>query len=279
MKKIFALLISVILVISNFGTCSAAKKGGSKTAYRDILDEGYVYQGNGYSMVVTRCYDGDAELFGRMWLPDGFNEAASYPTIVMCHGHSGNSDFWDKSFAPAMAKCGYICYAIDCRSANDGKRDYSTPNEDHQATVSTYARDVLAAVRFVQDKEYVDSANLYLMGQSMGSMAVQAVAAQIPEEINGVIALYGLVSESVRDLMDNYDEVISAPYAGGEVLFMIGTKDSGCTWENITQNMELYENSTAVLISGARHGYGMEDDRAAVISEGVMDDFIQRTRR
>ena len=60
---------------------------------------------------------------------------------------------------------------------------------------------------------------------------------------------------------------------------MIGTKDSGCTWENITQNMELYENSTAVLISGARHGYGMEDDRAAVISEGVMDDFIQRTRR
>lgn len=35
----------------------------------------------------------------------------------ICHKSSGrNSDFWNKFFAPAMEKYGYICCAIDCIS-------------------------------------------------------------------------------------------------------------------------------------------------------------------
>ncbi len=276
MKHIVAMVLSLTLLLA-LSPAAMAKKGGPDLSYRQVHDEGFVYEAEGYNMVINWYEEDDAKVFGRMWTPADFDENSTYPTIVMCHGHSGNSDFWDKSFAPAMAKCGYVCYAMDCRSANDGKRDISTPNDDHKATVSTYTRDILAAVDFILEKPFVDKNNLYLMGQSMGGMAVQAAAAAIPEKVNGLIVLYGMLSEGSASTMDNFADMIAAPYANGEVLFMVGTLDGGCNWDTITYNMGLYENSTAVLISGARHGYGMSDDRPAIISEGVMDDFIQRT--
>jgi hypothetical protein len=96
--------------------------------------------------------------------------------------------------------------------------------------------------------------------------------------IGGVaIVLYGMIGDASKALMDNYDEVAAAPYANGEVLFMGGTLDSACSFENIEQNMALYENSTMVLISGARHGYGMTPDRASDISIQAVVDFLERT--
>ena len=273
MKRLISLcLICAVLVCFGNPVCFAAKN-----EYRNVLDEGFAYEEDGCTMIVRWCSDGDAQIFGRLWLPADFDENSQYTTVVMCHGNNGNSDFWDKVFAPAIAREGYVCYAIDCRSAFDGKRDYSTPNDDHVATVSTYTRDVRIATEFVRGMNFVDQEHVYLMGQSMGGMAVQAAAAQIPDEIAGLIVLYGMIGDASKALIDNYDEVAAAPYANGEVLFMGGTLDSACSFENIEQNMALYENSTMVLISGARHGYGMTPDRASDISIQAVVDFLERT--
>lgn len=279
MKKLISLFLALVLAVACCGTCLAAPKN-DKNAYRQILDEGFTYDEGGATMVVSWCTDGDAQIFGRMWLPGDFDENNTYPAIIMCHGHSGNADFWEKYFGPQMARLGYVCYAIDCRSAHDGARDYSTPNDDHIATVSTYARDIIAATNFMLEKPFVDPKNVYLAGQSMGGMGIQAAASQIPEKINGLMVLYGFLSESVRDMMDNYDEVVANPYSNGEVLMMGGTLDAACNWTNVEQNMALYpKRCSMILISGARHGYGKEDTRPEQISSAAMDDFIQRTKR
>ena len=279
MKKLLSLFLAITLAAACCGTCLAAPKS-NKNAYRQILDGGFTYDEGGATMVVTWCNDGDAKIFGRMWLPRDFSEDNTYPTIIMCHGHNGNADFWEKYFGPQMARLGYVCYAIDCRSSHDGKRDYSTPNDDRIATVSTFARDIIAATNFMLEKPYVDQNNVYLAGQSMGGMAVQAAASRIPEQINGLLVLYGFVSESVKDMMDCYDEVIEHPYENGEVLMMGGTLDAACNWENVEQNLALYpKRSSMILISGARHGYGKEDTRPEQISSEAMHDFIQRTLR
>ncbi len=273
MKKVFVRFLLVTAMMA-----ALCKPAQARNEYREVLDEGFVYEGEGYSMVVRWCKEGEADLFGRMWLPADFDENVSYPALVMCHGHMGNCDFWDKYFGPEMARRGYVCYAIDCRSSYDGQRDHSTPNDDHVATVSTYARDVVAATEFMLGQSFVDQENLYLAGQSMGGMGIQAAAAQIPEKVQGLIVLYGFLSESVREMMDCYEEVVAKPYDQGEVLMLGGTLDAACAPENVEQNMALYENSTMVLISGARHGFGKEDGRAERISAAAMDDFIRRTR-
>ena len=272
MKKLTSLLlICAILVCFGSPMCFAEKNN-----YREVLDEGFRYEEDGCTMVVRWCSDGEAQIFGRMWLPADFDENTQYPTIIMCHGHNGNSDFWDKYFAPYLAKAGYVCYAIDCRSSFDGKRDYSTPNEDHVATVNTYARDIIVATEFMRGMSFVDQSHLYLMGQSMGGMGVQTAASRIPDEVAGMILLYGFIGESVREMMDTYDEVMANPYANGEVLMLGGTLDGACSFDNIEQCMALYENSTMVLISGTRHGYGMVPDRASEITAQAIVDFLER---
>ena len=281
MKKILALLLCAILVLSIGTTAFAERKNQHKrvdTSYRKVLDEGYIHEGDGFTLIVRWCQDGDAKIFGRMYVPTDFDENATYTTIVMCHGHMGNSDFWDNYIGPALAKQGYVCYAIDCRSANDGNRDYSTPNEDHTATVSTYASDVVATVNFVRSLNYVDKDNLYLMGQSMGSMAVQTAGSRISDQIAGLILFYGFVSES-SEMMESFGEAATAPYANGEVLMLGGTLDAACSLDKIEYNMSLYEKSTMVLISGAKHGYGREGDRPTLISVEAIEDFLQRTHK
>ncbi len=267
----------LVLILLSMTTVAFA---GRKNAYREVLDEGFVYEGEGYTMTVRWCEDGEAKLFGRLWLPGEMDENGKYTAIVMCHGHMGNCDFWDKYFGPAMAKKGYVCYAIDCRSSYDGQRDYSTPNEDHVATVDTYARDLIAATEFVRSLPYVDLNNVYLSGQSMGCMAAQVAGSRIPEKVAGLLLLYGFVDENSGEMMgDCYKEVTEHPYNNGEVLMMGGDIDAACSYEKIAFSMNLYEKSTFVLISDARHGFGKEDARPEQISAGAMDDFLQRVKR
>ena len=75
----------------------------------------------------------------------------------------------------------------------DGKRDYSTPNEDHVATVNTYARDIIVATEFMRGMSFVDQSKM---------RALYAYAAKVELDAQGRILLPQNLREHAK-LMKN----------------------------------------------------------------------------
>lgn len=244
-----------------------------------VQEEGYVIEGEGYRAEVTWCENNGQKIFGRMYYPEDFDETKQYTTVVMNHGKSINCDFWHKAYAPELARNGYVCYAFDCRSCTEGGRGCFSDllEEGEETTVSSYSEDLNAVLDFVESKEYVDMNNLYLFGQSMGGMTVQNVAAQRPEEIRGVVVLYGAIGKSAEKLVGDYETLKAEPYNNGEVLFILGALEGDEAIQNTLENMEWYDETSFVLVSGAGHGFGYTMDRPAKICAQNVIDFIART--
>ncbi len=243
-------------------------------------EEGYTIEGDGYTSVVTWFQNGEYNLFGRMYYPEGFDESQEYTTIVMCHGAGVNCDFWDAVYAPALAKEGYVCFTYDCRNSGAGFRgDYSDPidgDAEAESTVDDYISDTNAALDFIETKDFVDPDAIYLFGQSKGGLTVQVVAAEREEEIKGVVVLYGALTDSFADSITEYDATVSDPYSTGETLFILGAKDTS-SWEDMLSNAEMYEYWTFLYISDAAHGFGNHNTRPAQIAADEMVNFVQRT--
>ena len=246
--------------------------------YSLIQEEGTVIAGDGYTIEINWCGEEGKRVFGRTYYPADFDKTQKYTTIVMNHGGSITADIWDKYYAPTLAKNGYICYAFDCRSSGAGGRgSFSDPAENDRSSVETYSEDLNAALDFMEAKEYVDLDHLYLMGQSMGGVTVQNVAAHRPEEIAGVIVLSGSIGDDNGGMVPDYEWLKEHPYNNGEVLFVQGTNDNTLTPERTIENMSWYELTHFVLINQAAHGFGFTGDRPAQICTENVIDFIERT--
>lgn len=283
-KKIAVFLCFVSVSLFSAGDVYVFAESETMTEESEVdetIEEGYKETGDGYTSVVAWCKNGEDNIYGKFYYPEDFVETENYITILLCHGGSVTADFWNKVYAPALAQQGYVCYAFDCRSGtgdmNVARPTYSDPTPDGTASGETYSEDLLAALDFVETKSYVDTEKLYLMGQSLGGLAVQNVASQRNDEIAGVVVLYGSISEDNKSMFSDYETLKENPYSNGEVLFIQGTEDASLTVERTTENMTWYEECSLVLISDAYHGFGNSPSRAASICIDSVIDFVERT--
>lgn len=162
MKKKLVVLLSAAMLASTVVTALPVL-GESEVVttenedYRLISEEGTVIQGDGYSMEIAWCGEDGKRVFGRIYYPADFDSAQQYTTVVLNHGGGVNADFWDRCYAPELAKQGYVCYTFDCRSATEGGRGvFSDPTEDGACSIATYSEDLNAAMDLMESKEYVD---------------------------------------------------------------------------------------------------------------------------
>lgn len=242
-----------------------------------VSEEGYRIDGDGYYSVASWCQNGDDFIFGRMYYPEDFDDSEQYTTVVLIHGASLTADFWDRIYAPELAKAGYICYAFDERSgATGGRGSYSTPTEDGESTVADAAKDAEAALDFVESKSYVNQDQIFLFGNSKGSMTAQVVASRRNDEIAGMVCLYGSITEENKDRLEDYEEIAENPYSNNEVLFIQGSGDTMMTVDGTIENIGWYTDSSFVLISDAYHGFGNQNDRPANICIESVIDYIDR---
>lgn len=279
MKKIISGLLALCLLLS-LATCAMAD--GVVTTkdkgYRDLSEPGTIIQGEGYTIELVLTGAEGKRIFGRLYTPENFDPAGSYTTMVLNHGGGNNADFWDKFLAPEFTKAGYVCFAYDCRSAQEGGRgSYGDSTESGKATMASYSEDMCTALDYVETLDFVDKNNIFVMGNSMGGGAVQSGAAKRSDEIAGLIVMYGSLAEDNKDMLPDYDEVRANPYHNGEVLFIQGSKDTTLPAARTLENMSWYEQSSFVFIDGAPHGFGREPNRPALIAVEVILDFIQRT--
>ncbi len=267
-------LISAVSMLSISTSAFAAKNSDDLL----VKDEGYVIDGDGYYAKVAWCSEDDAEIFGRIYYPESFDENQKYTAVVICHGGKLTCDFQDKYFAAELARRGYICYVFDCRSATDaGRGSYSTPLDSGEADGVSYTKDFEAALAYTKTLPYVDEENIYLFGQSLGGIAAESTGSKHSDDIAGLIILYGCLSDNLSDRLADYEDVKANPYQNGEVLFIQGIADEFNSEADVIENMSWYEESSFMLLSNAPHGFGYMGDRPAEICVDTIEDFLQRT--
>lgn len=277
MKKLLAIMLAVVLCCTVAGAIFAEETITTETkGYRELQEEGTLITGDGYTIEINWCGPEGKRVFGRTYYPADFDPAGKYVTVVLNHGGGVNADFWDRYYAPELAKAGYVCYAFDCRSATTGGRgSYGDPTEDGTCSVATYSEDLNSAMDFMLSQDFVDRDHFFIAGQSMGGATVQNVASQRPNDITGMIVLYGSLAEDNGSMLPDFEAVKNHPYTG-EVLFVQGAQDASFPIERTLDNMSWYELSELVYINKAFHGFGVQGDRPAQICAAHMIDFVER---
>ena len=182
MKKRFAMLMILALTLA---CCAYAEEAAEPDP---VLEEGYTVEGEGWTSVVSWCKNGDLNIFGRFYYPEGFDESKTYPTVIMSHGLGSRADMVERAQWPQAAlKQGFVVYCFDFCG---GSLNSSSDSDYYHMSVKTEISDLNAVMDFVEGKDYVDKANLFLLGQSQGGFVSAMTAAGRPEEVKAMILVY-----------------------------------------------------------------------------------------
>lgn len=209
------------------------------------------------------------------------------PAVIFSHGFGGNHSVGTQ-YAEALAEHGYVVYCFDfCGGSSGSRSDGSTL----EMSVFTEQADLEAVIAMIQELEYVDSENLFLMGTSQGGAVSAITGAAHKEEIRGMVLLYPafVLAERANELFQSVEEIPDTyfflwmevgrayfePLIGydiyeeiaaydRDVLMIHGDADSIVPLNYSERALEVYPSSELKVISGGGHGFYGEDARQAI---------------
>lgn len=225
------------------------------------------------------------QIYGQVYVPKGAGE--QMPTVIFSHGFGGNYQVGTQ-YAQALAENGYVVYCFDfCGGSQQSRSDGSTL----EMSIFTEQADLEAVIDMMQEQDFVDKENFFLMGTSQGGVVSAITAAAHKEEVKGMILFYPafvLVDdtkerfECVQDIPDTYDQMwmtVGRAYAENlldydvyeaisaydkDVLLIHGDADSIVPLSYSEKAAELYDSARLEVLPGAGHGfYGKDAEQAA----------------
>ena len=211
MKKLWITLLLVAAILC--GSCAAFAEADETTA------EGYTEAGEGYTSVVTWMKNGELNIFGKLYYPEGFDESQKYPVIIMCHGTDATHAIYEKGQWPMkMAQAGYISYVFDfCGGADNSLSDLTVA----ELSGETMQADISAILDQIKALPYCDANKIFIMGQSRGGMMAAMAAGRHADEFAGLILLYpglGLVDKMHAQYPDP-DEIPDVVEYNGKAVY------------------------------------------------------------
>lgn len=219
-------------------------------------------------------------IYGLLYLPKGAGE--KMPAVIFSHGFGGNHQV-GAQYAGALAQNGYVVYCFDfCGGSPESRSDGSAL----EMSVFTEQADLEAVIRMLQEQDFVDSENIFLMGTSMGGAVSAITAAAHEEEIRGAVLLYPafvMVDDakerfgSAKDIPDTYHNMwmtVGRVFAEAlldydiygaisaykkDVLLIHGDADSIVPLSYSEKAAAAYESARLEVLPGAGHGFSGED--------------------
>lgn len=223
----------------------------------------------------------DEAIEGILYRPDTNQE--TYPTVILAHGFGGNYSYITGNLARELAKNGYAAYAFNFR------------NPDTRSMLNTSVLTEAATLNNVIDRlkaySWVDTNNLYLLGESQGGFVASYVAAKREEnpaqqDIKKLVLYYPafVLQDDAKSRNPGYQdpdyvwaetETIMGNQVSGmysrdalsfdiyeviagykkDVLIVHGTADSVVPLSYSERAAATYENATLKTIDGAGHGF------------------------
>lgn len=266
-----------------------------------LKEEGYVTEGEGYTATTRWCKDGDKNIFGTLYVPEGYDGTQKYPTVIMSHGFGDSHTAYD-AYVPSIAADGFVCYVFDF--CTGGMKSFSD-GDPLEYSVMTEKQELEAVMDFVKQQECVDTSRLVLMGQSMGGLVSALAAADRADEIASLVLFYPafMVGEDMHELYPTVEDLPTEPaeYLGkevgpaffsdiydvdvygtigkytGSVLMLHGTADILVPIEHSERALDVYEDAELKVIEGGNHGFPPLEDGTDVreLACGYVLDYLE----
>lgn len=128
------------------------------------------------------CEYGENRIYGKVYIPETDKE--KLPVMILSHGYNGTGESM-ADFARGLAECGVITYHYDfCGGSNYSKSSGNSLN----MSIYTETEDLKAVVKMLDGID--NTGDIYLYGESQGGLVSSLVAADLNEEIAGLLLLY-----------------------------------------------------------------------------------------
>ncbi|MBP5167751.1 MAG: alpha/beta fold hydrolase [Oscillospiraceae bacterium] len=301
MKKMIAVLLTLALCLSIIPMAFAEE------AADPTVEEGYTVEGEGFTSVVSWCKNGDLNIYGKFYYPEGFDATQKYPVVIMSHGLGSKAEMVERAKWPqAVTKKGFIAYAFDFCG---GGMNSTSDGDFMKMSVLTEASDLNAVIDFVKSQAYADPDNLFLLGQSQGGFVSAITAASRPEEVKAMVLVYPALclvddlhefvpdlAEVTGDTVETAMGTLGAVYARdaydidvmneiakytGDVMIIHGLNDKTVPYSYSLEAITTAYSAAAselVLITGKKSAHGFEmvynEGREYALDAGT--DFLSR---
>ena len=301
MKKLLAMLLMLVMCQSILPIAYAEE------AADPTVEEGYTVEGEGFTSVVSWCKNGDLNIYGKFYYPEGFDASQKYPVVIMSHGLGSRAEMVERAKWPkAVTEKGFIAYAFDfCGGGMNSLSD----GDFMEMSVLTEASDLNAVIDFVKSQAYADPDNLFLLGQSQGGFVSAITAASRPDEIKAMVLVYPALclvddlhefvpdlAEVTGDTVETAMGTLGAVYARdaydidvmneiakytGDVMIIHGLNDKTVPYSYSLEAITTAYSAAAselVLITGKKSAHGFEmvynEGREYALDAGT--DFLLR---
>ena len=301
MKKLLAMLLMLVMCQSILPIAFAEE------AADPTVEEGYTVEGEGFTSVVSWCKNGDLNIYGKFYYPEGFDASQKYPVVIMSHGLGSRAEMVERAKWPkAVTEKGFIAYAFDfCGGGMNSLSD----GDFMEMSVLTEASDLNAVIDFVKSQAYADPDNLFLLGQSQGGFVSAITAASRPEEVKAMVLVYPALclvddlhefvpdlAEVTGDTVETAMGTLGAVYArdaydidvmneiakySGDVMIIHGLNDKTVPYSYSLKAITTAYSAAAselVLITGKKSAHGFEmvynEGREYALDAGT--DFLLR---
>lgn len=295
-EKISALLLSiVVLCASVLSACvkmdenSTTKSASQNTPSISVRQENefHVSDQSIYEYQIEELYalrDGK-QIYGVVYIPQ--NAGEQMPAIIYSHGFGGSHQYGTQ-YAKAMAARGYVVYCFDFCGGSPGSRSDGSTLE---MSLFTEREDLEAVIKMMQELDYVDNSNLFLLGTSQGGAVSALTAAAHPDEVKGVVLLYPafVLVDNANELFHSSEEIPDTYYFlwmnvgrtyfeplldydiyadikdyTKDVLILHGDADSIVPLAYSEKAVQVYSSAQLKVLQGAGHGFYGDDAEQAI---------------
>lgn len=144
---------------------------------------------NGIEKREFSCMRDDLDIRGTVFLPAETNDD-SFPIAVVCHEFMANRLF-SFPYAYTLAQNGYAAFCFDF---NGGGFFSQSEGKSVDMSVLTEKEDLKAVLDFAKKQDYTKKGEILLMGCSQGGLVCALTAAEMQDEISGLILQYPALS-------------------------------------------------------------------------------------
>lgn len=138
-----------------------------------------------YTIEELMCQRDGNNIYGQIYVPLT-EKSNKIPVVIIGHGLSVTYTN-NVRFAETFAKHGIAAYIFDfCGGSVASKSDGSTK----EMSVLTEKADMLAVFEEISKLDYVDTEQMFLMGESQGGLVASLCAAELSDRVKGLMLLY-----------------------------------------------------------------------------------------
>ncbi|SEH36689.1 MULTISPECIES: alpha/beta hydrolase family protein [Atopobiaceae] len=223
------------------------------------------------------CRREDKSIYGKLFLPEGWEGGRPRPTAIFSHGLSTNHGDME-AYARTAAGRGMVTYVFDfCGGGN-----YSRSDWQDNMSLFTEQHDLESVAWELSREPFVDANNVFLCGSSLGAAVTFMAARANADLIRGCVLLYPafnlydsvhaacprreLIPESYRVMKMNvsgdflrscydYDFFEHAPAFPGDVLIFHGDSDEVVPLSYSERAASLLPQCELRVIPGGGHGF------------------------